>query len=431
MPLEKSEQLGLREKEKKLPIIYRVTAAGLSSDTRMHYERDINRFLAYFKITDIEPLKERSLQYCKQMIIDYVKHLRDEYHKQFDPQRKPLSRNSIKLHLSAIRYFFFMIRDDEFPIKWNKVNVELPPHEFTHRDRGYTVEEIQKMLEIGCQSRLREKVVILLLTSAGGMRIGGIPKLKRVDLKTMYTTQGEKVYGVRVYSDSSEDYFTPCSPECTIALDRYLDERASAGEALKHDSPLIRNLYNSLSVKVAKPLSIEGVKYLVRTVVRLSGIRNSFEFKGEVKESRGFRKLYKSEADLSGMIPATVELTQGHSIGIPGHYLRLKESEILREYEKVIDRITISETHHQKKRIEELEAERAGEIQKLKTQLNDNQKFMADFMTRFYKMGPMINQLKADVARTMSIQAKIQAEMVERQSSSSQVEAEVNAGDRD
>jgi hypothetical protein len=48
MPLEKSEQLGLREKEKKLPIIYRVTAAGLSSDTRMHYERDINRFLAYF-----------------------------------------------------------------------------------------------------------------------------------------------------------------------------------------------------------------------------------------------------------------------------------------------------------------------------------------------------------------------------------------------
>jgi len=89
--------------------------------------RDINRFLAHFKITAIEPLKERSLQFCKQMIIDYVIYLRDTL---------KLSRKSIRLHLSSIRHLFFMIRDDEFPIKWTKVNVELPPTEFVHRDRG-------------------------------------------------------------------------------------------------------------------------------------------------------------------------------------------------------------------------------------------------------------------------------------------------------
>ena len=59
--------------------------------------------------------------------------------------------------------------------------------------------------------------------------------------------------------------------------------------------------------------------------------------------------MYKDEADMSGIIPAAVELTQGHSIGVPGHYLRLKDHEILREYEKVIDRITIDEKHRLRK----------------------------------------------------------------------------------
>jgi hypothetical protein len=261
-----------------------------------------------------------------------------------------------------------MIRDDEFPIKWTKINIELPPNEYTHRD-GYTVEEIQKMLEVGCQGRLREKSAILLLTSAGGMRIGGIPKLKKGDLKTMQTTQEEKVYGIKVNSDSSEDYFTPCSPECTVAIDRYLEERAQAGEVLKYDSPLIRDLYSSLSVKAVKPLIKEGVKYLVRTAVRLSGVANKFEFKGQVKMSRGFRKFYKSGADLSGMIPATVELTQGHSMGIPGYYLRIKESDILQDYEKVIDRVTINENHQLKKRVGQLETEKDQQIVRLQAQI--------------------------------------------------------------
>ena len=169
MPLEEQQQQQIKEDKTPPPIIYRVTSAGLAPDTRKSYEMDINRFLAHFKIIDIEPLKEYSLQVCKQMIIDYVIHLREN---------KKLSRNTIKLHLYAIRHLFFMIREDEFPIRWNKINIELPPNEYSHRDRGYTVPEIQKMNEVGCHGRLREKVVILLLTSAGGMRIGAIPQSK-------------------------------------------------------------------------------------------------------------------------------------------------------------------------------------------------------------------------------------------------------------
>jgi site-specific recombinase XerD len=163
----------------KIPVVYRVTSARLAPGTKVHYERDINRFFAYFHTKDIEPLKEYSKQY-KQMIIDYIIHLREN---------ERLSRRSIKLHLAAIRYFFLMIRDDEFPISWPKINDQLPPIEYVHRDRGYTVEEVQKMLALGCQGRLREKVVILLLTSAGGLRIGAIPTLKGISKRCGLLTE--------------------------------------------------------------------------------------------------------------------------------------------------------------------------------------------------------------------------------------------------
>src|SRR5262245_17097904 len=93
------------------PIIYHVNAANLSPYTRKFYGKYINRFLAHFQIKDYEPLKEYSLQICKQMMIDYVIHMRE---------KEKLSRSSIKLHLAAIHYFFVMIREDEFPIKWQK-----------------------------------------------------------------------------------------------------------------------------------------------------------------------------------------------------------------------------------------------------------------------------------------------------------------------
>ena len=125
-----------KERGSTVPIIYHVTAANLEPYTKETYEGIINRFLFFHKITDIEPLRTNLLQKCKQMIIEYVIHLRDSV---------KLRRKSIIVHVSAVRYLFYSIRDDEFPITLKRVYDELPPQKYTHRDRGYSVEEIQKM----------------------------------------------------------------------------------------------------------------------------------------------------------------------------------------------------------------------------------------------------------------------------------------------
>ena len=70
LPLKSESVVGASANDTKIPVIYRVTSANLSPQTRKNYEKDINRFLYHFQIKDIEPLKEYSLPHCKQMIID-------------------------------------------------------------------------------------------------------------------------------------------------------------------------------------------------------------------------------------------------------------------------------------------------------------------------------------------------------------------------
>jgi site-specific recombinase XerD len=136
----------------------------------------------------------------------------------------------------------------------DKAKIKLPPDERIRRDRPYTLQGIQKMLSV-C-SRIREKTMIHLLTSTG-MRIGALHTLKIGDLAKP-TTKGDTYY-ITAYTSSSKPYLTPCSPECKGLIDLYLKERTDAGEVLKSESSLIRNLYNSLNVKAVEPLNEYGV----------------------------------------------------------------------------------------------------------------------------------------------------------------------------
>lgn len=138
-------------------------------------------------------------------------------------------------------------------------------------------------------------------------------------------------------------------------------------------------------MKVSDP----QIKYIVGRIVKLSGIKNTFQFTGEARRGKGFRKFYKTQAEGAGMKPINVELTHGHSIGISSHYYRPLESEVLEDYmTHAADALTITETHRQKKRIEELETENSEELKQLKAQLIEYKEFAE-------KTAGEINDLKA------------------------------------
>ena len=368
MPLKKEQEQKQSKSlslTKKPPIIYLVTVGSLAPDTKVAYQSHINYFLSFFKITHIDPLKEYSPKLVRQMLMDYVIHLRDV---------KKISRSLIAQHCAAVSHFFYMIRDDDHRLDWAKVRMEFPPEERIHKDRAYTVEEIQKMLAV-C-SRLREKVIILLFESTG-LRMGGVPNLKIGDLHTKITPQG-KVYYITIYSSSSHSYDCPCTPECAHMIDQYLKERSDAGEVLQNDSPLIRNLYNIKDVK-AKPVTKDNIKYLVGRIIKQSGIKNTFQFTGEAKRTRGFRKFYKTQAELAGMKPINVETTHGHSTGVAGKYFGPTEKELLEDYmSHAADALTIDQTYRLLKKVDKLKSHKSEIWDQVRARINDLESKMSE-----------------------------------------------------
>lgn len=61
----------------------------------------------------------------------------------------------------------------------------------------------------------------------------------------------------------------------------------------------------------------------------------------EWKAAHGFRKFYKTHAE-QVMKPINVEVTMGHNIGVSASYNRPAESEVLKDYLRAIDLLTVS-----------------------------------------------------------------------------------------
>ena len=82
-------------------------------------------------------------------------------------------------------------------------------------NRGYTREEIAKMLEV-CDERV--KALILLLASTG-IRIRAIIDIKLEDLASI---RNHDLYRLKVYSDSTQSNHVFITPEASKAINTYL-----------------------------------------------------------------------------------------------------------------------------------------------------------------------------------------------------------------
>src|SRR6476620_9907624 len=120
------------------------------------------------------------------------------------------SHGAIHNYVSMILSFY---KINDVILNTTKVSRFMPEQRRVKKHRGYTHEEISKMLEIADE---RMRVVILLLSSTG-MRIGAIPPLRIKDIDENKIT---------VYENAKEEYFTFITPECKNAIDSYIDMRS-------------------------------------------------------------------------------------------------------------------------------------------------------------------------------------------------------------
>ena len=266
---------------------------------------------------------------------------------------------------------FFQNNNDDFHLTVRNFQRDLPPDESTSAygdDRHYTTNEIAQAI---AASDLRTKVAILLLCSSG-MRIGALHSLQKCDLTPVqidsnYTT----IYRIQVYARTRDKYYTFCTPECySVIKDYYLADRVRCGEELKDKSPLIREQFNPdnpFTINSPRFVSTRGIEYMVTHVLKRAGVRKP----QEVHMSHGFRKFFKSQAEsFSNMKSINIELLMGHNIGVSGHYYKPTEQEVLQEYVKAIDALTIDPTQRLKQENAELRKDYLAELGELRGEFN-------------------------------------------------------------
>jgi integrase/recombinase XerD len=241
-------------------------------------------------------------------------------------------------------------------LNWKKIRKfigsQKTGNEISGRDRGYTHEEIQQILNFSDQ---RLKTCYFILASTG-IRIGALSSLKLSDLERI-----EEIYKVTVYSGDKEQYVTFCTAECAKEIDSYLKFRKRRGERITGDSYLIVKEFTYATK--SKPMLSKSLESLLKDIIENSGIRktdpNNPHKRQKVPILHGFRKFFTKQLVDSKVNPEIREMLLGHKIGLTGVYYKPTEEEMYMEYEKAIDALTINEENRLRKKVKTLEVEQS------------------------------------------------------------------------
>ncbi|MGH9998115.1 MAG: site-specific integrase, partial [Nitrososphaeraceae archaeon] len=187
--------------------------------------------------------------------------------------------------------------------------------------------------------------VIIYILASSGIRIGALPYLRLKHLQKDKLT---------IYENSSEEYTTFVTPECQNAIESYLDLRARYSEKLIDESILIREQFD---VKAPSKPRIINASTISKKLIDLSnraGIRNE-----QVPVCHGFRKFFTTQLVNSKLNPEIREMLLGHKIGLASCYYKPTEQEMLDEYFKAVNNLTINEENRLKIKIQKLEVEKS------------------------------------------------------------------------
>jgi hypothetical protein len=174
---------------------------------------------------------------------------------------------------------------------------------------------------------------------------------------------------VTVYSGDEEEYYTFITSEAYFELEKWMQYRSEAGEAINKYSWLMRQLWNTKQgyyhgvVTEPTQLKSTGIKRLIERTLWSQGIRKKSDLQHkryEFQTNHGFRKWFKTRCELSGMKSINIEILMGHSIGISDSYYRVTEKELLDDYLKAVNFLTIGKDQEYRDKIESLVVEHSN-----------------------------------------------------------------------
>jgi integrase len=342
-----------------------------SPDGRVVWANYLHNFMAHQCLKGYDDLLAEPAKAIQARLRSYV------IHKKAQGTRG----QSIGNHLTALRHFYWI--NEVEGIAWDRVRALLPEAVKALEDVPYTHEQISAMLKVA-KRRLR---IPILSEAQGGPRIGAIPILKKGDLAK--TSHG--FYRVIIYRGTKSAYVTFFGPEATTEIDEYFAYRERCGEVLTDESALIREEFdaNTEGAKHPRFVSKRTLERQIAYVAQAAGIRTVEKGGGPSKRKKimlthGLRKFFKRQCRRAGVDPVNLEHLQGHKHGDVGAgvtklmmtYDPADEQELLQEYLKAIDFLTIDSSKRLEKENSVLMQSLSTEMEVKDRQIQDLQKKM-------------------------------------------------------
>jgi hypothetical protein len=354
-----------------------------SNEVKRQYPNLLGKFLDFckFKGVNIEQkatnfhlfAKSKSQEELEDLVIKFILYEIERIDK------GEITAGTLRNYLKALKLFCKMNR---IAIFWDIISHSIPKVKKHANDRIPTVEEIKKLIEYPDR---RIKPIVLLSLSTG-IRVGAWDYMKWKHITSLKNENGDIVAAkLLVYPNEPEEYFTFMTPEAYNTVKEWMDFRASFGEEITGESWILRNTWQKVKpryshriglAKYPRQFKSAGIKTLVGRALQIQGVRSKLilrngEKNHDWKTLHGFRKFFKTQTERV-MKSLNVEILMGHDIGISKPYYKPSEQELLQDYLKAVDLLTIHNSNSKlEKQVKELKEKSKDDDDLIKAKLQE------------------------------------------------------------
>ena len=375
-------------------------------DSKRQYPRRLEYFFDYLGLDGT--LKEKCIVFYNQAKTDllWTQHQLMQYI-EFQKERAEkgeIAESTINNYYKSVKLFCEM---NDILLNWKKIAKGKPQHRDYANDRAPTREEIKKLLEFPDR---RIKVIVLVMLSSG-IRVGAWDYLKWKHIIPIKNENNEVIAAkIIVYAGTKEEYFSFITPEAFNALREYIDFRASCGEKITDESWLVRDIWKSTNVKfqnrgglatVPRRLKSSGVRSIISRAEWEQGIREPLtpgKKRHEFQAIHSFRKFFKSHCE-QVMKSINVEVLMGHTIGVSNSYYKPTEKDLLEDYLKAINVLTINKNNNNiilEKEVKELKEKNENNDYLIKSKLQERDDAIVNLSDQVMKLMQEVKKLKEE-----------------------------------
>jgi len=305
-----------------------------------------------------------------------------------DPQH--FKSVSVGNNLKPIKKLFDM---NSVPMTWARIyNLISDENDITDKSRGYTIEEIQKILK-HCTPM---ETVMVLLGACSGIRAGGFP-IKWENIHPIYQVEDQYVWEpeevtesisekypivcgmLKIYADSREEYFAFVTPEWLDAVQIYRESWIKETNRIpRPEDPLFKR-----AGMLVRELKYDSIRKRMERVIGDSGIRKRLGSKQKynIPLFNGLRRFFNKQnkkslsknSRLASLILKETMMGHGGLIKLDKNYFKEHIDELIEEYLHSISNLTIDDSARTQLELDRVNKEKS-ELERKNEELDELEK---------------------------------------------------------